>query len=168
MYFFHIVSHQDTLQIGKDRETLRDLEVRFGMEIPWNDVRLSARTTQLSQKVSRALPTDDGNQAKYVTCPGFSAIQDGSLTKNPSEVQKLLDSLLKLIDPNFHTEGETLVQSLRDCLRLPCGRVRRSSGGWQYADSFMLDCVLFADNLRPLHDGDLMQDSVKQFLGTVI
>ena len=72
-----------------------------------------------------------------------------------------------MIDPNRYAEGRELVQSLKDCLRLTCGRVPRRKGGWQYADSFMLDSVLFADNLRPLHDGDLMQETVKQFLGTM-
>ena len=79
-----------------------------------------------------------------------------SNNKRPSEVENMLGSLLGMIDPNRYAEGRELVQSLKDCLRLTCGRVPRRKGGWQYADSFMLDSVLFADNLRPLHDGDLM------------
>ena len=140
----------------------------FG-EMPWNDVRISAKKTQHSERVSRAIvrDSDDGKQCKAVTVPGFS--DHSSLNSNnqhPSEVQNMLDSLLGMIDPNRHAEGRALVQSLKDCLRLTCERVPRPKGGWQYADSFMLDSVLFADNLRPLHDGDLMQETVKQFLGT--
>ena len=162
--------NQDTirLQIGATTKSLTELETMFG-EIPWNDVRISAKKTQHLERVSRAIvrgSDDDKQICRAVAVPGFHDHSTStSNNKRPSEVENMLGSLLGMIDPNRYAEGRELVQSLKDCLRSTCGRVPRRKGGWQYADSFMLDSVLFADNLRPLHDGDLMQETVKQFLG---
>ena len=96
-----------------------------------------------------------------VIFPGELETQPGG---NPGTIEKIINSLRTMLAPEYSIEGQRLLTELGECLRLTCGRQKRKGGGWQYMDSFMLDAVIFADNLRPLYDGDLLQDSVKRTL----
>lgn len=70
--------NQDTirLQIGATTKSLTELETMFG-EIPWNDVRISAKKTQHLERVSRAIvrgSDDDKQICRAVAVPGFMII----------------------------------------------------------------------------------------------
>ena len=143
-------------------ETLSQLEERFET-MPWDNgmVRVASRTTAL---LERAKKRSDQNPDKVVVAvlpPGASA--DLGPT-HYSRVHAILDSILGLIPPEKINEGTLLVSELRQTLEVICGRESRSKGGWQYSNDFMLDSVLFADNLRPAHEQDLMNTTVKQSL----
>ena len=145
---------------------MQELEEEFG-EIPWSDVRQGLDKPGRESRALVPAPGDKSN-SKFVMVPTFHAVPNGDgKRRGLSEVETILESLLGLIDPSRVEEGVALLRTLRDCLQLTCGRVSRGNGhgGWQYADSFILESVLLADNLRPLQEGDLTQDTVRQSFG---
>ena len=151
------------LVVGKDQltagnQSTDDLQTKFG-PIPWDDIRLVVRTD--SHTDGRAKAVQSAGCRTLVSFPGEFATQPEG---NPGTIATILNSLRTMLAPEHSIEGQGLLTELGECLRLTCGRQKRKGGGWQYIDSFMLDAVIFADNLRPLYDGDLMQDSVKRTL----
>ena len=124
-----------------------------------DDIRLIVRTIHPSNNGQLAARSEGCR-----TMVSFPGEVEAIPQRHQGTIEMILTSLRAVLDSERRTEGEELLNELAECLRLTCGRQKRKGGGWQYIDSFMLDSVLFADNLRPLYDGDLMRDSVKQNL----
>lgn len=137
------------------------LENEFGT-IPWDLglVRVATKATTLQAKVQRQLSLENQVLRVAVQIPG-SQLQ----VEQTTAMEQLLKSLERVIDPAKVSEGKSLIEKLRGCLRLSSGRRRRDKGGgWQYSEMFMLEAVLFADHLRQVHDGDALADAVRRTL----
>ena len=90
--------------------------------------------------------------------PGVS----GNAHAMVSEIDAKLESLAQLIQPEKIEQANALLKELKSALKLTCGRQARRKGGWEYTDMFLLDSVLLADNLRSVHEGDVMRNAVRQ------
>lgn len=166
LFYFLIflnIDGQETITAGN--ETLADLEKRFG-QIPWDDIRISAKKTQYAEKLSRAV-VDSRAMTKCAVMVPSVLTEHSSKSSHVSGVDVILNSLQEVIDPNQRAKGEELLNNLRKCLQVTCGRQPRASkGGWEYRESFILDSVLYADNLRPVWEGNVLEESAKQRLGS--
>lgn len=162
-YLIHFLLHWYKDQLAVGGQSMDVLQNRFGA-IPWDDIRLIVRTIDPSSNCQLAARSE-GCRGTLVSFPGEVEVIP---QRHQGTIERILHSLHAVLDSERRTEGEELLKELAECLRLTCGRQKRKGGGWQYIDSFMLDSVLFADNLRPLYDGDLMRDSVKQNLWNLV
>lgn len=149
---------QDDIKVND--KTLNELQSMFG-KIPWDEglVRAATRTTAYQTKVQSRLTNGfESEQILAVIPPGVS----GNAHAMVSEIDAKLESLAQLIQPEKIEQANALLKELKSALKLTCGRQARRKGGWEYTDMFLLDSVLLADNLRSVHEGDVMRNAVRQ------
>ena len=145
--------------------TLLELQERFG-SLPWSDgrVRVATLNTQRLSRGKRKAAMGSSVEPQLAVLPPCASTMGAPSTEGRkcSPLDCILSSLEEKLDPHQKQEGLKLLKDLRTCLQLTCGRKSRPKGGWEYSAEFLLDSVLFADNLRPIHESNVMQDAVRQ------
>lgn len=80
-----------------------------------------------------------------------------------SLIDQDFEDLFSLIDRGDSARARECLENLRGRLQSISSVASRPKGGCQYSPLSILDCVLLADNLRPLsHETDLLPEVVRQ------
>eukprot|EP00438_Fugacium_kawagutii_P006151 Skav228584 [mRNA] locus=scaffold1470:140077:144906:+ [translate_table: standard] len=99
-----------------------------------------------------------------VSAPNGGEHQDVDGSK-PMVIRDLFSTILQHLDSGNCESVRALILDLSEKLKVSQGHVSRRCGGIQYRPEYMLDCIHFVDNLRPLNNEI---DVVRQALETLL